>query len=213
MKLPIQKIVIIVVILAITILALSFIKKRHPNLPTSVKIDTADQPTMGNAKAKVHIVVFEDLKCIACRQFNNNLLPLLKQKYIETGVASYTVINVAFIPGSMSAANAARCLYREKPEWFFEFVDYVYQNQPSEQEDWATIPKLVEFASHIPNVNQQKLSRCIFESPYTSFIQNNLQQGEKLMGGTVYTPTVFINGYRVDPLTPQRIDQVINAVK
>ena len=57
----------------------------------------------------------------------------------------------------MPAANAARCLYKQNPDWFFTFVDYVYQNQPPESEDWATIPRLVQFANVIPGVDAERL--------------------------------------------------------
>ena len=154
---------IIAAILTVVLLgaALVIFAKPKGKTATIQSIDTNGQPTLGKADAKVQIVIFEDLKCIACRNFNNNILPKIRQDYIDTGIANYTVINLAFIPGSMPAANAARCLYKENPEWFFKFVDNVYQHQPPEKQNWATIPQLIEFANVIPNVNTEKLSQCI----------------------------------------------------
>ena len=92
-----QKIVAAVIVVVILAVVLAFIGKSHAPKTPALSIDTTDQPTRGNPNAKVHIIVFEDLKCIACRNFNNTVLPRLKTEYIDKGIAKYTVINVAFI--------------------------------------------------------------------------------------------------------------------
>jgi protein-disulfide isomerase len=212
-KSTLQKMVITGVVLVALAVALFFLTKSHTPSSPALEIDTKDQPTRGNPAAKVHIVVFEDLKCVACRNFNNTVLPQIKSEYIDKGLAKYTVINVAFIPGSMPAANAARCLYNENPDWFFTFVDYVYQNQPPENEDWATIPKLVEFAKVIPGVDSEKLSRCIYESPHTAFIENNFKQASKLQGASVATPAVYVNGHVVNTPNITNIRKAVDAEK
>jgi protein-disulfide isomerase len=212
-KSTITKIITVLVVLALIVAALLIFGRPHGEEAPKVQIDTTDQPTRGKADAKVQIVVFEDLKCIACKRFNNTVLPEIKKAYIDTGVANYTVISLAFIPGSMPAANAARCLYKQNPEWFFTFVDNVYQNQPPENQDWATIPKLVEFAKVIPNLDEEKLSRCIYDSPYTDFMQQNFQQALKLQGSSVETPAIYINGRLIQAVTVANLRKAIDAAK
>lgn len=213
MSKSISKIVVFIAAMLVLGAAWAFWGTPKTNNTPVVQIDTTDQPTRGNPKAKVHIVIFEDLKCMACRNFNNTVLPEIRKQYIDTGIAKYTVINVAFIPGSMPAANAARCLYKQNPDWFFAYVDHVYQNQPPENEDWATIPRLVQFANVIPGVDQDKLSHCIYDSPYTDFIQNNFKLAGKLQGSTVATPAVYVDGRFVDPPTVANLQKAINAAK
>lgn len=212
-KSVVQKIIAAVVVLILLGLGLVFLAKPHDKRNPVLKIDTTDQPVLGKPDAKVHIVVFEDLKCIACKIYNNTVLPQIKTDYIDKGIANYTVINVAFIPGSMPAANAARCLYNQNPAWFFSFVDNVYKNQPPENEDWATIPRLVQFANVIPGVDADKLSHCIYDSPYTGFIQNNFAQAGKLQGSTISTPAIYINGRLVDPPSIETLSKAIDAEK
>ena len=112
------------------------------HLPLPQKIDLTGQPSLGQASAPIDIVLFEDLKCFNCMRFYHTVLPALKARYIETGVARLHVITLAFIPGSLPAANAALCAYTQRPDFFFKFIDQIYENQPPENEDWATIPKL-----------------------------------------------------------------------
>lgn len=183
------------------------------HLPKPVVIDTANQPTLGNSDAKIHIVIFEDLKCVNCARFSNEIMPYIKKHYIDTGIAKYTLINLAFIPGSMPAANAAHCLYAQNPAFFFPFIDNIFEHQPPENKNWATIPALMNFAVNIPGVNMDQLAACLVENTYDQFIQNNLKQAMVIMNGSVATPAVFVNGIRVMPTTKSQLDAVIEAVK
>lgn len=182
-------------------------------IPKAININTANQPTMGKKTAKIHLIAFEDLKCTNCARFNNNLFPYIKKNYIDTGIATYTMINLAFINGSLPAATAARCIYHQNEKLFFPFVKYVYENQPPENEDWANIPKLLDFANNIPGVNTNALSNCLLQSPYEGLIANNMKIAEKAMKGEVATPTIYINGIIVRPLTQERFDTIMNLVK
>lgn len=193
--------------------ALIFLSTAQAKPAPVQQIDTTDQPTRGNPNAKIQIVVFEDLKCIACKNFNNTVLPQIKKQFIDTGIAKYTVINLAFIPGSIPAANAARCIYTQNHDAFFTFVDNVYQNQPPENEDWATIPRLMQFAAAVPGLDQDKLSHCIYDSPYTDFIQNNFKLAAKLQGDSVATPAVYVNGRFTDPPSFANIQKAVKAAQ
>lgn len=208
-----QKAVIFTILLIILGgIAFYFFKPSTP-LPKAVAIDTTNQPTEGNENAKIHIVAFEDLKCGNCMRFNTTVLPLVKKEWIDTGKAKYTMINLGFVPGSLPAANAARCVYAQNPAAFFQFVDYLYENQPPESQDWATIPTLMQMASNIHGINKAQLSECLVQSPYISLINNNMKIAEKIMGPAgVSTPAVYVNGVFVQPVSYERIKEVINAV-
>lgn len=213
MKSPIKILIILITVLVLAAIIYFAFFYPYAKLPKPVYINTKNQPTIGNPKAKIHFVIFEDLKCHNCMRYNVELLPAIEKKYIQTGKITYTVINVAFINGSMPAANAARCVYAQNKKLFFPYVKNIYDNQPPESENWATIPNLVNLAKDIPGINKKKLSQCIYKSPYTQFIKNNLKIGSKLMGGVVATPTLYINGYIVKPLTMSRIQQILKSVK
>ncbi|OGT33141.1 MAG: hypothetical protein A3C44_06080 [Gammaproteobacteria bacterium RIFCSPHIGHO2_02_FULL_39_13] len=212
----VKKIIIgVIAVIIIAIIVFYFIKPIiiQDELPKPIVIDTQHQPTMGNPAAKVQIVAFEDLKCINCARFNINMMPYIKKHYIDTQIAKYTMINLAFVEGSMPAATAAHCLYSQNKALFFPFVEYIFAHQPPENQDWATIPTLMNFASQIPGVNMDQLAKCLLENPYDQLFQNNLNQAKTIMKGSVSTPTVYINGILVNPLTKNQIDKVIEAVK
>lgn len=183
------------------------------HLPKPISIDTTNQPTLGKSHVKIHLVAFEDLKCSNCARFNVEIFPYIKKQLIDTGIANYTMINLAFVPGSMPAANAARCVYAQNKKLFFDFTEYLFQNQPPENQDWATIPALMIDAGKIKGINTDQLAQCMINNSYEAFIQNNLKIAMKAMGQEVQTPALYINGIKVDPLTKKQINIIIGAIK
>lgn len=188
------------------------------NLPPSVPINYQEHPTIGYTKAKVHVVVFEEPKCGNCREYNEKIYPQIKKQFIDTNKITYTVIPVSFLPGSMPAAIALLCAYNADPlypnnELFFAYLDYMYKNQPSEKTDWATTERLVEMAEKTsPVINPNQLKKCIDMQTYRIRVQKNTEYGKKLMGGTISTPTLFVNGIEVHALTFDNVSDLINEV-
>lgn|SRR3990167_271688 len=210
--------VLMIIIIAIVVVAIAVFMIIKPyyirsHLPKAVVINTSQQPTLGNRGAKIHFVVFEDLKCMNCARFSNQIFPMIKKEYIDTGIAKYTMINVAFVPGSLPAANAAHCIYAQNPALFFDYVEHIYKNQPPENENWATVPKLMLFAKNLKGLNTDQFAQCLIQSPYDQVIQNNLNEAIKVMGSQVATPSLYINGIKVDPVTKARVKEIIQAVK
>lgn len=216
-KRAIRNTMISIVVIAVIGIALALLLPKSANksgapLPKPIKIDTSNQPTLGNLNAKLHIVAFEDLKCVNCMRYSTQVFPKIKHGYIDSGKAKYTFINLAFIPGSMPAANAARCIYTQNKPAFFNFVDYIFHNQPPETDNWATIPTLMSYALHIKGIDQDKLAQCLVKSPYTGFIQENLAMASKLMPQGAETPSIYINGVKVSPVTWAQFQYVAKHV-
>jgi len=70
----------------------------------------------------------------------------------------------------------------------------------------------MNFTKNISGLNKEELSVCIEKSHYTHFINDNLKIAMKAMNGEAATPTLYINGYMVKPLTLNRIHQIIKAI-
>lgn len=209
-----KKLVIVTAALALLVSAIAVAVTPSVHLPKPIVIDTKGQPTLGNPNAKIHIVVFEDLKCPNCRDFSVQLFPKIKKEYIDTGKAKYTFITLAFIPGSVPAGNAALCLYAENPAYFFPYIEHIFQNQPSESQDWATITNLVDFAKQsVPKADFKKLSNCIATNRYTVQLYHNLQIAAQAMHNQVGTPTVYVNGRIVQPLTEAQLKLMLNQTQ
>ena len=192
-----------------------FVLAHRANIPPPIAINYSGQPTLGYPKARIHLVMFEEPKCSNCAAFNDRVFPQIKKAFIDTNKITYTVIPVSFLPGSMPAAIALLCAYHSDPlypnnELFFSYLDYMYKHQPSETTDWATPEKLTEMAEHAsPAINPLQLKKCIDMQTYRIKIQQNTEYGKQVMGGTLATPTLFVNGIEVKGLTFENIKEMI----
>lgn len=201
--------IVIILVIALIIFLFSPHHKRLPTAPGK-HINTQGQPTIGARNAPIHIVAFEDLKCSNCMRFNTTLLPKIINHYIKPGLARYTVITLAFVPGSPPAANAALCVRAQQPTAFFDYVKKIYDNQPPENENWATIPKLMAFAQGIKGINLNKLADCLVQNRFENQLTKNLALAGNVMGKQqIATPSIFINGRQVTPLTWSQLQRAI----
>lgn len=201
---------IIMVIIAIAVPCLDK-KKQSPK----VFIETTNQPSIGNREAKVHLVVFEEPKCPFCKEFSLTIFPKIKSEYIDKGKVLYTLVMVSFLPNSMPGAIASYSVYNgpthdSHSHLFFAFVEEMYKNQKDETLDWLKPALLLEIAKKVsPTIDLHLLESDITNETYRSEIEKNTQYGRKLMGGSIVTPSVFVNGIEVQNLTYHEISKLI----
>ncbi len=188
------------------------------DLPTPIKIDTEGQPTIGYPKALVHVVVFEEPKCPECKRYSNLVYPEIKKNFIDTSKIKYTVFTVSFIPNSMPAAVALLCAYNKEKNYpnsqlFFTFLEYMYAHQPRESEDWAKLENLQEMAkSASPAINLDKLKDCVEHEGYRVQIVKNTDYGASLMDGRLSTPSMYVDGIRVEEMSVESISKLIQKI-
>jgi len=180
----------------------------------AITINTEGQPTIGDPNAKVRVVVFEEPKCFNCKQFNNSIFPKIKRDFIDTDQVLYTVITVSFLPSSLPAADALLCVYHQgakpNPDLFFSYLDFIYQNQPPEKEDWATDDKLIEMA-HLanPGIQLRQLRVCTDAQTHREQIVRNTEYGRRIMHGHITTPTLYVDGVLIPKLTYAKVSKAI----
>ena len=202
-------------VMAATVAAVGYelhFTKTH--LGKTVLIDTSGQPTIGYPKALVHVVVFEEPKCSDCKEYNNHILPKIKTQFIDTNKILYTVIPVSFLPHSMPAALFLECIYHQNPAYpnddlFFKVLDQLYLDQPDEHTDWATEDYLMAFAKKFPEIDDQKLKGCIDKQTYYNLIQKNTTDAKKTMGGVVTTPSIYVDGAKVETVSLKDVSDKI----
>jgi protein-disulfide isomerase len=162
----------------------------------NIKLD--GQPVVGNPNAPIKLVEFGDFKCPTCKMFHDEIYPLLKKEYIDTGKVQMAFINYQFLGAdSVTAGIAGESVYKQNPEAFWKFYDAIYKNQGDEAKTWATPEFLTELVKkNIPEVNADQVSKDLKSKAYEKDVlaDNQLAQTYKVDG----VPTVFINGVMMD---------------
>lgn len=172
--------------------------------PNPSLVDTKMQPTIGYPKAPVQVVALLEPKCPDSKNYNNTVFPKLEEEFINTNKVRYTVIPVSFLPNSRPAAIALLCVFNQNTQYpnndlFFKYLNYIYKNQPSEKDNWATVETLQKFAAATsPAIQLGQLKKCIEMEDYHIQIEQNTVYGNSLMKGHLSTPTLFVDGVQVD---------------
>lgn len=212
-----HRLLVLFSLIAMALVATIIVVTNKMKLPTPIAIDTTDQPTLGYQKALIRVVVFEEPKCSDCRDYTNTIFPQIKAEFIDTNKILYTVIPVSFLPDSMPVACALLCTYYHphcypNAEMFFAFLDYIYKHQPPEHTDWASVPRILELAKEAsPAIDITWLGDCTTQQTYRNQVVRNTEYAKSIMGGTVSTPTVYVDGMKLDTLTLGDLRYLIKA--
>ena len=148
----------------------------------------------GNENAKITIIAYESLTCSHCADFHNNVYPLLKKDYIDTGLAK---IEFRHFPLDIAAFNASK-ISQCKVDQSLEILESLYSNQ----QDWVKGSTAEEINNSLKkfvkkegfNVNFEK---CINDKEIEDFILNDRIEGAKNFKVNA-TPTIIINGAKFE---------------
>ena len=88
-----------------------------PKLITTLLVD--GEPKMGSPSAPLTIVEFSDFECPYCKQFHEQVLPKLKQDYVEPGLVQFIHkdLPLPFHQQARAAAAATRCASAQNSYW------------------------------------------------------------------------------------------------
>ncbi len=146
--------------------------------------------SLGNPKARVHVVEYLSLTCPHCAHFHADVFPAFKAKYIDTGRVRFTVRELLTAPAQVAAAGflMARC---DGGKSYFKIVDEVFRSQ-SRWQGGQIKPIFVEIAK-ANGLTEAQFEACITDEKAQTDLQARLDYAtgtDKVTG----TPTFFVNG-------------------
>jgi protein-disulfide isomerase len=84
---------------------------------------------LGEARAPITIVEFASMTCPHCAAFEQNVFPMVRSKYIDTGKVRYVFREFPLDIKAASAAVLARCIAAGNAEKFFGAIDTLFKQQ------------------------------------------------------------------------------------
>lgn len=172
----------------------------NPFKPELDKLKTPYQPALGTAGAPVAIVVFSDLQCPHCKEEAKMLRQNLIAAYPKE-VRLYFVDHPieSLHPWARAAAIAGRCVFKQKPDAFWSFHDYIFGHQESITPENLK-NTVLEWAKGEKEIDVMQLGQCMDAKATNAEVEAEMAQGSSLE--VTGTPTLFINGRRI----PNSID-------
>ena len=155
------------------------------------KLKTDPSPSLGTPGAKVVIVVFTDYQCPHCRELAKSLRENLVKTYpaeVRMYIKEFPIESIH--PWAKAAAIAGRCVYRQDAPAFWDYHDFVFENQDSLKPENLK-DKVLEWAA-AKGLDTLQLGTCIVNRATEADIDRNIAEARSL--GIMQTPSIFING-------------------
>jgi protein-disulfide isomerase len=154
---------------------------------------TPDDRVLGKSDAPVTVVEYASLTCPHCAHFTTDVLPKLKEKWIDTGKARLVLRDYPLDEPALRAAMIARCAPADK---YYPFIDTLFgaQRQWVLSKDYKT--DLARLAL-LGGMSKKQFDSCFADkSVEDKVLQSRLTASEQL--GVNSTPTFFIDGNKFD---------------
>jgi protein-disulfide isomerase len=179
---------------------------KDPYAETMKKIDVSGRPTRGVKASKVVVVNFDDFECPFCSRMHQTLFSEILKDYgdrITFIYKDYPLVEIH--PWATHAAVDANCLASQNNDAYWDFADYIHANQHEVSNEKTPAARLEELDRLTMLQGQKhtldvvKLQSCI-KTQDESAVKASMKEGDGV--GVEATPTLFINGEKIDGAVP-----------
>jgi protein-disulfide isomerase len=179
---------------------------KDPFAEVMSKIDTTGRPTRGAKSAKVVVVNFDDFECPFCSRMHQTLFSELLKEYGDRVTFVYKDYPLVEIhPWATHAAVDANCLAAQNSDAYWDFADYIHANQREVGNEKtpdarnAALDRLTLLQGQKHNLDTVKLQSCV-KAQDDAAVKASMKEGDQV--GVSATPTMFINGEKIDGAVP-----------
>ncbi len=160
-----------------------------PNPTVSTQI--GDAPVKGEPDAPVTVVEYSDFECPYCKNFYEQTLPPLLERYVNAGTVriAYKHFPLPMHDNAQSAAVASECAKRQDAFW--EYHDKLFDNQNQLGRE-----NYVNWADDL-GLNTSDFRECLDDETVSEQVRQDMEEGRQI--GVTGTPS-FVVGATARPL-------------
>ena len=156
--------------------------------------------TLGSADAKVKMIEYGSLSCVHCANWNKDVFPDFKKKYIDTGKIHYTFRPFKLGPqDSYTAAGdlLGRCAGKEK---YFGVIDALFHSQPEALGRAGGAKEVLFNVGAQAGLSEDAIRACLSDDKALLALDKRLN--EPKAKEVQYTPTFFIGDQKFESELP-----------
>tara|TARA_B100000029_G_scaffold494574_2_gene558492 strand:+ start:5434 stop:6057 length:624 start_codon:yes stop_codon:yes gene_type:complete len=146
---------------------------------------------LGQDKAPIKIKIFSSFTCPHCANFHINVIPEIKEKYIETGKAQLIFVDFPLDQVAFNASKLLHCLDKEKQ---IRFLDTIYETQ----DKWRSGTNIEEINKNLKKIvvnfgiGPTQFDKCLINEAISDKILNGRIEAHSKYS-IDSTPTIIIN--------------------
>ena len=164
---------------------------------------------LGPAKAPVAITEYASMSCPHCAAFEQNVFPMLKSKYIDTGKVRFVFREFPLDIKAAAASMLARCIAGDDAGKYFGVIDRLFKQQDPLMEQTKDALKLIGKQA---GMNEQAVESCEKDQALLDKLKADQAFAFEVLKVNA-TPTFFINGEMVKgAMSFEELDQKIKAL-
>lgn len=163
-----------------------------PTAPTSSKVSVSNNPMLGSKDAKVTLIEFSDYECPFCKRHFDEVYPLIKKDYIDTGKVKLVYRNYPLPfhdPMATYEAQAALCAREQGGDvTYFKIHDEFFKKTTSNGTGLSK-DKVHQIAADL-GLNADNIISCADGNKYKEKVAKDISDGGA--AGVSGTPSFFI---------------------
>jgi protein-disulfide isomerase len=148
---------------------------------------------IGSAKAPVTITEYSSMSCPHCAAFSQNVFPMLRSKYIETGKVRFVFREFPLDIKAAAASILARCIGKDDSEKYLGAVEMLFKLQD------RLMAQTKDTLIHVGKqhgMSEQDVKTCEEDQAQFDKLNADQQYAHRELKVTS-TPTFFLNGVRL----------------
>ena len=147
---------------------------------------------IGSEKAPITITEYASMSCPHCAAFGQNVFPMLRSKYIDTGKVRFVFREFPLDIKAAAASILARCIGKDDPEKYLSAVETIFKLQDRLM---AQTKDTLMYVGKQHGMSEQDVETCEKDQAQFDKLTADQQYAVRELKVTS-TPTFFFNGVR-----------------
>ncbi|WP_371721289.1 DsbA family protein [Bradyrhizobium sp. KBS0727] len=148
---------------------------------------------IGSAKAPVTITEYASMSCPHCAAFGENVFPMLRSRFIDTGKVRFVFREFPLDPKAAAASMLARCIAKDDSEKYLGAVETLFKLQDRLV---AQTKDTLFFVGKLNGMSEQEVEGCAKDQAQLDRLAADQQYALHELK-VVSTPTFFLNGVKL----------------
>jgi protein-disulfide isomerase len=148
---------------------------------------------IGSAKAPLTITEYASMSCPHCGAFGENVFPMLRTNFIDTGKVRFVFREFPLDPKAAAASMLARCIAQNDAEKYLDAVQTLFRLQ---DQLVASTKETLFFVGKMKGMSPEEVSGCVKDQAQLDRLAADQQYALKQLN-VVSTPTFFLNGVKL----------------